>query len=637
MIKNLILSALLSAGIFGASGASITHTFSYASQPCNLKGLGANQVGSIGVAMRFLPSNYVGMQVTHIDAYLNADESTLENISATQLFMSTELPSSPGRENILSAPVTPTMGEWSGEKTAVLSYDLDVPYIVTTDPIFVGYYLNVNKIVGNGERYPALLDSDVKDPNATYFISSSANNSAWGNDSYTVGAAIIVLTLTEETYTNGVGVFNSGTAYIEADKESNVLLYVANGGNSSVNTISYYYTIDGGEPINKTLTLEEPLPAHSSTTFEVLFPIDPVEMVGNHTMELTVTEVNGQPNEAEMATATVELDVFPYFPKHRPLVEEFTSLYCSYCPRGYVAMEYVSETYPDDAVVICYHIPFQNFRDPMTVASGTTVDVSAYGYPSATIERSNVVDPYYGYGYFEMISQRDLGIIDDIFSKAAQVPLADIEVADAEVVAADNVINVKTNVTFMKEVADDSYRIGYVLTGNGLYDPKWIQFNAYYLDKNIKDAPVLQQCYSWESNKTGLIFNDVAVDVTALNGIRNSLVDVEINTPVVNEYTFNVSDVKNIYGQSLNPYIALDKLVINAFVIDKATGEIVNACKFPVSNVYDAVEGIEAEGEVESISYFDLTGMPVVNPEKGIFIKSEKFSSGGVRNTKVVL
>lgn len=636
-MKNSLLAFLMAGSVaFSASAATETLEWSIASQPCQLGATGIAQPETYSVAVGMDASYFAGFKVVKIDAYLNLAPSSFPNISNTSVFMASGLAGTP---DLVNAAVTPVEGIWKNldngkvtdEEVAVLTHTLENPYMIQSNALYFGYNLTVTK-VGNAERYPILLDSKASG-DGCYLKSRTLTEGQWESfyqATEVSGAPVIVVTLEREIYDNAAGVSFTDIVYAEAGKDFDALVKVINLGTSDLTEMAYTYTVGDGTPVEKTLRLDSPLASGVGAVYDVLFPIDAITSAGEYTLSLNVIGVNGKTNDAsEEGSASAELDVFPYFPQHRPLMEEFTGLKCGYCPRGYAAMEYLRDTYPDDMVLICYHNDAQG-ADPMTVTNTMPVPPSngVQSNPSAGIDRMGIVDPYYG--DWAVNGMRDLGIVDDIFARAAKIAIADINVREVSV-SPDSIINVTTEVTFMKGVESDRYRIGYVLTCNGLYNSTWTQTNYYSHDPDAKDAPLLDFFYKAPGSVSGLTFNDVAINVTAYMGIVNSLVDVTPGVPVSNEYSFDVSNVYNSQGRNLNSYLRIQRMVVNAFVIDKRTGVVVNACSFPVRNVYDSVETIEA-GDSAAPVYYDLQGRRIANPERGIYIKSE-----GGKTSKVIL
>ena len=584
--------------------------------------------------MVFNPSIYQGMKITKIEAYLNTDTKANANISDTQIFMAKNLTNT-GTVSFATYDVTPTETVWGtytgDEVVSVMSCTLDQPYEITSaDPFYIGYNMKVNSTPGTAERYPILLDGDVANPDAFYF-KSSYSEFQWTNDRYSSGAAIIVVTLEREINDFDLGFLKVGTTYAEAGKNFDVMAQVVNGGANPVTTITYTYALNDGEATTNTINLEEPLAPNFTDVYDVLLPIEAIDQVDIYTLNLNITQIDGQPNESKGASTSAELHVYPYIPQHRPLVEEYTALECGWCPRGYAAMEYISDEYTDEAVVICYHTPnFGSGSDPMAVTG--VMPVATNNYPTASIDRMGIVDPYYG------SSNKNLGIVDEMFERAGVVAFADINIADVIVSLPDSVINVKTDVTFMKNVNNDSYRIGYVLSCDGLRDPSWKQANSFSKKAEYKNAPLLEEFYILPGTVYGLTFNDVAIITKDMRGVANSLVDVVPGETITNEYSFDVKNVKNYHGTSLNPYLAIHRMWVNAFVVDRVNGQVVNAVRFPVRNVFSSVESVEGDANVVvSVEYFDLTGCRVANPAGGIFIRSEKMADGSVKTSKVLL
>lgn len=634
-MKQFLLTALLGAMALGASAATETLTLSYVQPPYDFSATGTQAKGEVQAAMQFYAPDYAGMKVKKIDCYINADASTLGQFSNFEVIMLQNLELANQyylRKSVVPKPVT-----LEGEDLAVLTYEFtdDNPYVVSDRPIYIGYGLTVDNPTGMSGKFPILIDKSVATDGAFYWKSQTTDGVWDAGNSYMTdgqGALLIFVTLEYDTYGFGLNIADPGTVFAAADKDFSYVFPVKNTGENKVSSISYEYTIDGGSPVSKTVTLENSLAPSVEKTYQVLLDFDAVDTKGVHELEVTVTGINGQPNESDTKTVKTTLEVFPYIPQHLPLVEEYTALACGYCPRGFVAMEYISEEYPEDAVVICYHLEFNGNKDPMTVAGAAPVATS--NYPTASIDRLSVIDPYYG-DY--SAGSRDLGIVDDMFARAAQVAIADIKITKVSVQMPEKVIDMETEVTFMRGADDDQYRIGYVLSCDGLYNPSWKQTNYFSRDASIMNTPLINQFYNLPSSVFGLTFNDVAIDVKDMRGIRNSITDVETYVPLTLQYSFDVSDVNNIYGQSLNEYLSIQKMQVNAFIIEKSTNRIVNAAKFLVANGENEVEAVLATEEAVSTVYFDLQGRRVVNPDNGIFIKSETFGDGTVRTSKVVL
>lgn len=630
MIKQLLTAGLICAASFGAMADTQEIIWTYCNPQIEETSFGYGP-DTYSVAAEYYNPGYAGLKLTKIDAYINADESLLKNMDNFTVFLTSELGGTP----IVIETVEPKMSTINStmgpDQVAVLSLELAEPYIITTKSFFAGYSLEVIRASTDAGRHPVLVDASAQIEGSCYIRTPTGTENQWNINGYSYGAATIYLTLERETSPLALNPAFPDIVYAEAGKNFDALMTVTNAGTQTVNSFTYSYSLNGGDQVTNTINLENPLAPSLTTSYELLLPMNAVAETGIYTIDFEITKVNGQPNGSAGPSTTGELDVFPYIPKHVPLMEEYTALSCGYCPRGFVAMEYIGEEYPDDAVVVCYHLEFGGNKDPMTVTGAAPVATTQY--PTASIDRMKIIDPYYG--DYETYGTRDLGIVDDIFRRARQVAIADISVADIEVTD-NNKINVTTNATFMKQVENDKYRIGYVLSCNGLYDQTWKQTNYFSKDSQFSNTPLIDQFVSLPSSVYGLTFNDVAIITTPMRGVANSVTSVVPETPVVHNYTFDISDVKNIYGDSLNKYLDLNNMWVNAFIIDRVNGAIVNACKAPVVGSGSRVESFDADELPVSTVYYDLTGRKVNNPDKGIFIKSEILENGKVRTVKVV-
>lgn len=306
--------------------------------------------------------------------------------------------------------------------------------------------------------------------------------------------------------------------------------------------------------------------------------------------------------------------------QHRPLIEEYTGLWCQWCPRGHVALEMIDERYGEDQVSISYHV-----TDAMAVTETFVINVS--GVPVATVDRGPRIDPYYG-----ETEREDFAISHNIEEAMAQESPVGIGVAAKKI---GNKIDITTHVEFAEDIDKANYQIGYVLTCSGLSSPSWRQMNEYssYKGKDtFKDTP-LEPLTEESVYIRNMVFDHVAVDVSGMRGVNGSLPS-SVKAGEIYEHTYSFNNIdKNTLIQ--DP----DRLEVAAFVIDKSTGKIVNSNKYSFNipqspEEENAVKGVVYESEVTDVEYFDLTGSRVLSPSKGIFIQREIKSDGTVHTSK---
>lgn len=101
-----------------------------------------------------------------------------------------------------------------------------------------------------------------------------------------------------------------------------------------------------------------------------------------------------------------------------------------------------------------------------------------------------------------------------------------------------------------------------------------------------------------------------------------------------------MNDVKNIKGEKIiNEGASIQGVAI---LLDNQ-GEAVNSIKTTAVEYHDCpytsgIEGISVENaEVVSTLYYNLQGVAVKNPAKGIFLKSETLSDGSRRTSKITI
>ncbi len=333
---------------------------------------------------------------------------------------------------------------------------------------------------------------------------------------------------------------------------------------------------------------------------------------------LNLSKINGQPNMSENATISTRLYTLNNPPAHQTLIEEYTGTWCGWCTRGYVAMELLNDTFGDDVVLAAYHN-----GDPMQVTSAYPVSVS--GYPSASLNRNGVIDPYYGNH-----DDQDFGIKYDVIDCMNTVVPADINVEASWADADKTRIEINAATRFFENNANAGYKVGYILINNGLSGEgcSGEQPNYYtsYASTYVNNG--LEILTTWPETVSGLVFNDVVVDVSAMKGVEGSVpTAITYNEEYITTYSMDIASNKVIQDK--------DKLYVAAFII-APNGTIINANKAQVG-AGSAVNTISGDASEVSAEYYNLAGSRVAAPQAGIYVKVAKMSDGTVRTSKVVV
>ena len=393
---------------------------------------------------------------------------------------------------------------------------------------------------------------------------------------------------------------------------------IINHGAKGVQTIEYTVSI-GGQEENHQVDVE--LRPVFGVFTNVDFQLPVVAERGGYDYTVTITKVNGQPNEDDYPTATGRANVYNTLPKHRAVLEEYTGTWCGYCPRGFVGLEEMNRLYPDDFIGISYHN-----GDPMEITSNFPSPVE--GFPDAWLDRVNQTDAFSGdsqYGTFG---------IDKAWERRCEV-FAPASI-DIKTQWTDNDhLQATAHTTFPIDSEACPYELSFVLIQDGMTgtDSGWNQSN-YYNGQSGWPAS-MDQFTQGKSSVSGLVFNDVIVARSSVAGISGSLqAPIEADVAQSYSYTFDMNTVVNTSKENIIQDKNLLRVVV--LLIDTRTGEIANAnkCTAGHNTGIDATT-LSRDASVESVSYYNLQGQLVGSPQHGIFVRSEKLSNGKVITRKI--
>ncbi|MCH5214993.1 MAG: hypothetical protein J1E97_07345 [Muribaculaceae bacterium] len=638
MIKKLLLTLMLGSLSLGASAQYEEFQFTYVTDNPKVNAIGdQGLVQTFDVAMGIAYSSFAGMKAIGITAYLNESDyfedakvwlaSDLENENQTYLAIK---------------DATLEKVQFAGETLVKVSATFDQPYTFTETPIYAGYSFTISPDVPvtstgviqttDGARYPVITDKNNTTSQYSLFMKTSkgSNYTEWQilynemdrkND---YGAALIYVSIEKEDYPGAFTLLNAFPVDdIRAgyNQEFTNSFYIINTGNNPISSITYQYEVDVTNKYEATITFDEPIEVNLLQLQQIHVPFRPIEEDGEHLIDIKFTKVNGQEFHSYLQEASFVVDVLKFSPKNRPLIEEYTQFQCIWCPRGWYAMEIINEEYPDDQVTICYHC-----GDALAASSVFPMPVSAW--PNASINREAFIDPWFGND--PEVFPFNMGIEKNLKAAMNVVPVSDIDVT-AEI--HDRIITVKSQATFGRDIDNSTYRIGYVLLCNNLQNTSWRQQNAFATagDKNNPNpyiGSVLEPLVEMGNPIRNLVYNDVAVEVSGMMGVAGSLpTSISALTPYTHEYTINIAGNKLINHRS--------NLVVAAFVVDYSSGLVDNSNKFYLSEAM-SVEGVEADEQPVETTYFDLSGRKVLNPEKGIYVRSQRLGDGSVKTDKIV-
>lgn len=492
-------------------------------------------------------------------------------------------------------------------KAGNMTVTLPKPYLIPAEGVYVGYSVTVDK-ASNSNDGPVTVIKEVKE--SGLYIHMSRNLLKWENLSEDAGmSAVIDVTVSGSTIAdNAVAPVAGGNVYAKTGDEITVSQQFVNHGAAGIQSMDVEYTLNG-QTYTKSITSK--VKGQFGLTTYASFTMPAISQSGEYDFTMRVLKVNGQDNMDEAPEAVTPIMVLNSVPKKRTLLEEYTGTWCGWCTRGFVALELLKKNYADDYVTISYHND-----DPMEIMNSGYFPSPVAGFPDAWIDRGMEVDPYAGVDDDESY----FSTLDVLEFRNAMFANADIELT-AELNETEDEVNVTANVTFPYSDDNANFALEYVLVEDGLTGPAgstWDQQN-YYADENPSSAD-LKEIANKGSVISNLVFNDVAVAVSDIGGISESIPQsVEADVPVEHTYTFYPDYCVNT---AYEPIIQdKNQLYVVAMLLDLNEGIVANAVKVKV-NTPEAVgiENVNAKKSAGETRYYNLKGQRLSKAQKGVNI-----------------
>ena len=621
-MKKLILSSLLAVAAVSASAAEASITYTYAGN--DLLSWGRFKAETYDVAIRLNDPALVGKKITSLRAVLNASEG----IESTSLWLSKELklenidgvkknvPDTYSKEVAVEKVVIPGVAESAGQ----LSATLDSPYEITDEGIYVGYTLIVpspadGEVLTEEQREPVMV-SPCENAGSLY-VRASKDFLSWTNYSSTINAAAAIYVTVEGEFAEySVDLQKLSNVYAAAGEDFSVRATLFNIGVEPVLQLGYSYSI-GEESFESVLDFDDPLQPHFVNPATVMLPIAAVSGLGEYTLDVNITSINGHPNGSQDTSASSKLTVMSYVPVHRPMLEEFTGTWCGWCPRGMLSMELLNEEFGENVVLAAYHV-----NDPMAAPA---LPVGIQGCPTSMLNRNGMMDPYFG-----TASNKTFGMRQDVLNSMETGVTAGIEAAAVWTDDAKTAVRVTALPTFYEDKDSADYKIGYLLVCNGITGEgaNWPQSNYYSTYAGSYTGTLLEPLTKLPAYIVRMQFDDVVVDVSGMMGVEGSLPDV-VRYGSAYEHSFTIDISGNELVQDKGQVYAV------AFILNP-DGTILNSVKVKVGED-SGVDRIPAGSIEKSAEYYNLSGLRVSTPQHGVFLKVSRMADGSVKTSKVIL
>jgi len=443
----------------------------------------------------------------------------------------------------------------------------EVPYTINNATTYFGYTLELNT------QDKAIINGGEWETNSFWFRASELQTN-W--QTVKTGKLALQLLVEDACFPlNAASPFDFGTHYFLKGDQAIVPIRIKNNGMNPVTSISYTITTNN----DPSTTTPEVTVAIDSLAYNAIDTINVAFDTSNAmtcNTAITITKVNGVANEtiSPQNKAWGQLYIRAILTNRVPVIEEFTGTWCGWCPRGFEGMETVRETYGDNVILIAAHN-----ADPMAITDYDPVMASSF--PTAVINRQANVDPHPS-TFIEYLN----ATMDDH-------PDAMVDVSAQWNNEEMTEINISTDSKFVYNLSNANYGIALVLTNDGLQGTgiNWSQANYYNTGSG---DPYMSDWYGAGSYVSGLTYNFVAV--AAWNIERGF--DGSVPTTVVGggsnkfNYTADISSKSVIQDKSLLKVIAL--------LIDRSTGEIINAGHTRIKAFGDALPGdVNGDGSVD--------------------------------------
>lgn len=542
-----------------------------------------------------------------------------------------------------------TFGEiknYGTEENPELRLDItfDEPYTLTEEGIYVGYSLDVLNcnVPGTGwtAKYPIVTVCNVN-KKESFMVHVTKGTSTlpqkypeWYDMGQEKNQALAMRVIMQgEVNENAASLEPLHTLYQAPETYGYVYTNVYNAGSSEISSISYSYTVadENGtivtEPKTRDVTIDPPLRGQTGAYQTLDLPFKTPSETGKYHANITVDKVNGKPNDMNHV-ATLDMEVVPFLPHNRPLVEDHTGFWCGYCPRVYVILKQMHDKYGKEFIPITYH----REDELQTIAPGEFPPTS--DIPCVYInDRSENID----YTNVEKVW----------LNKRRELAPAEINVSLFWDNDDKTALRAESTVKFVYDDPDARYMLTYAMVEDDMSNLKWSQHN--YLTNEEHEGDYWDLFCGKEYTVRGLVYDDVIVNFKDIYGIEGSLPSsITGGEEYKHEEVLYLSDAtcKHEYGSQVgkNVIIDKDKLRIVAFIIDGKTGNICNAASTGYSgnignedDPHVAVDVADADMIPVATEYYTIEGIRLDSmPDTGIVIKVDYLKNGKIRTQKLI-
>lgn len=586
-----------------ASATDIAFTYPEPGSKFETFGTGLAERYDVGI---LIPGEFAGGVVSHISApvFMNPD------LTDFKVWTSTELAA---EANGLVADVTPADG--------VLEYTPATTITIPAGGLYVGYSFTVQRVVDDITAEPVPVFPGVAD--GAFYVKTATKYRQWTSLSVQRKQSLpIVVTIDADVPAADMAVdFDCEEINVDAEAtEFTLPLSFTNYGGTDVATLTLELNA-GGRLLSQEVDCSDKT-FYYGKNINLAVTVPNVYTAGEHDIAVKVASVNDVANSYPGDGAIMDVFCYNRKPVNRPILEEYTGLWCNYCPVGFAALEYMNRVHPNDFIGVAFHE-----NDKMAVVASADFPSYVPSYPYGYLNRNWVVDPYHGRSDVEGNIETDWEEMRERFTPAEISVEATVDQADPSKIQA------RASVNFVRKPRSEQ-RLFYYLLANGLQDESWKQANSYSgYDPADFEFPEMEVFCNGGTRVSGLVFNDIVVMLSDPKGIEGSLpAEMEADRDYTHEFGFDTAGAVSLKGVDLIGMAT--SLHVVAGVVDMATGRVLNCAKTEVSG-FGGISDVVSDVRVISVEYFDIFGRKATPAASGLFIEVTRHSDGTTVSRKV--
>lgn len=373
-----------------------------------------------------------------------------------------------------------------GNQVNSIPCDYVIPAEGLNSGIIVGFYADTKKAANDNSKYPDYYNvvgylDNTEAQSGGYIWGYSKAEGIQGILTNLASAGVATALWCETEGDAGLRTEDACASAADqargaAGTTQSILGQFVNYGTDSIYSIDYTYENDG-KTTSGNVKFREPVKYLCSNTFHFDAPINAT--AGRYENgKLTITKVNGKDDEY----TALQDNEYPYVNtislneayKRTPVIEEFTSTTCGWCPFGLVGLPKAVNAVNGKAVAIAVHADYdyQNYGyDPLVSESYENVAYQyASSFPAAFVNREEMTHAYNG--------------IVDVVKEMAEKPCeASMTFTPKKTLQG---VRMNTTLNFTIDAPEKAYALAYAVTEDNVENVSQLNYFAYLYNEGTK-------------------------------------------------------------------------------------------------------------------------------------------------------